>query len=77
MDKFFRRLRSFTVIPPPPSPSKELNEEIMLTVLAILTGVTEEIKQGRASKFIPRIFLVIYLSLIRKVLEEVGRKKCR
>jgi hypothetical protein len=64
------------VIPPPPS-SKDLTEEIMLTVLSILTGVTEEITQGRTSKFIPRVLLVIYVSSIRKVLEEVDREKCR
>ena len=74
MDKFFRRLHTYTVIQPPPS-SKDFAEEIMLTVLSILTGVTEEITQGRASKFIPRVYFVIYLSSIREVLEEVGREK--
>lgn len=71
MDNFFQRLHAYTVVPPPQS-SKDLNEEIMLTVLSILTSVTEEITQGRASKFIPRIFLVVCLFLIRKVLEEDG-----
>lgn len=47
----------------------------MLTVLSILTGVTEEITQGRTSKFIPRVYLVIYVSSIRKVLEEADREK--
>jgi hypothetical protein len=76
MDNLFQRLRAYTVVPPPQS-SKDLNEEIMLTVLSILTSVTEEITQGRARKSIPRMFLVICLSLIRKVLEEVRGKKCR
>ncbi|KAH9984699.1 hypothetical protein BJV77DRAFT_165617 [Russula vinacea] len=46
MDKFFERLHTYTMIPPPQS-SRDLNEQIMLTVLSILTIVTEEIAQGR------------------------------
>jgi hypothetical protein len=76
MDNLFQRLHAYTLVPPPQS-SKDLNEEIMLTVLSILTSVTEEITQGRASKFTPCIFFVICLYSIRKVLEEDGGEKCR
>lgn len=60
MDNFFQRLHTYTVVPPPPS-SKDLNEEIVLAVLSILSSATEEVTQGRASAFIPRIFPVMYL----------------
>jgi ankyrin repeat protein len=53
MDNLFQRLRAYTVVPPPQS-SKDLNEEIMLTVLSILTSVTEEITQGRARKYLKK-----------------------
>jgi hypothetical protein len=76
MDKFFERLHTYTMISPPQS-STGLNEQIMLTVLSILTIVTEELAQGRTSKFILYMYLVIYFSLIRKILEEVPREKRR
>jgi hypothetical protein len=62
MAKFFRRLRSYTMVPPPQS-TKNSNEEIMLTVLSIITSVTEEVTEGRASKLIPHRYLIILLTL--------------
>jgi hypothetical protein len=76
MAKFFRRLLTYTVVPPPQS-TKNSNKEIMLTVLSIITSVTEEVTEGRASKLIPHRYLIIYLPLIRKVFEEVDREKFR
>ena len=52
MAKFFRRLQIYTVVPPPQS-TKKSNEEIMLNVLSIVTSVTEEVTEGRASKYDP------------------------
>ena len=57
MAKFFRRLLTYTVVPPPQS-TKNSNEEIVLTVLSIITSVTEEVTEGRASKLIPYIRLI-------------------
>ena len=76
MDQFFGRLHTYTMVSPPQS-STDLNEQIMLTVLSILTIVTEEIAQGRTSKFILYMYLVFYFSLFRKIPEEVAREKCR
>jgi hypothetical protein len=61
----------------PPQSFKDLDKDIILVVLSILTSITENIIRGRASKFITCICLIIYLSLIRKVLEEVDWGKCR
>ena len=66
MATFFRRLLTYTEVPPPQS-SKNSNEEIMLTVLSIITSVTEEVIEGRTSKLVPHRYLIIYLPLIRKV----------
>jgi hypothetical protein len=76
MAKFFRRLLTYTVVPPPQS-TKNSSEEIMLTVLSIITTLTEEVKEGRASKLIAHRYLIIYLPLIRKVFEEANREKFR
>ncbi|KAF8496154.1 hypothetical protein F5888DRAFT_1635101 [Russula emetica] len=46
MAMFFQRLVAYTVVLPPQS-TKNSNEEIMLTVLSIITGVTEEVTEGR------------------------------
>jgi hypothetical protein len=76
MANFFQRLRSYTVVPPPQS-TKNSNEEIMLTALSIITSVTEEVTEGRASKLIPHRYFIIYLPLIRKVFEEIDGEKFR
>jgi hypothetical protein len=76
MDKFFRRLLTYTVVPPPQS-TKNSNEEIMLTVLSIITSVTEEVTEWRASKLIPYRYLIIYSLLIRKVFQEIDGEKFR
>jgi len=54
MAKFFQRLLTYTVVPPPQS-TKNSNEEIMLTVLSIITSVTEEVTEGRAKKYLKKL----------------------
>ena len=76
MAEFLRRLLTYTVVPPPRS-TKNSNEEIMLKVFSIITSVTEEVKEGRASKSIPHRYLIIYLPVIRKVFEEIDGEKLR
>ena len=76
MAKSFERLRTYTVVPPPQS-TKNSNEEIVLKVLSIITIVTEEVTEGRASRLISHEYLIIYLPLIRKVFEEIDREKSR
>lgn len=73
---FFQRLQPYTVVPPPQS-SKNSIEETMRTVLLILTCVTEEVTEGRASTLISHRNLIIYLPLIRKVFEEIDRERSR
>lgn len=46
----------------------------MLTVLSILSSVTERITQGRTSKFIPRIYLIIYLPSPEKFFKRLARR---
>ena len=53
---------------------KEMNGEIMVAALSIIGTVTEGIKQGRASKFISDRCMIFRSPLIRKALQEVGRK---
>jgi hypothetical protein len=74
MAKFFRRLLIYTVDPPPQS-TKDSKEDIMLTVLSIITSVTEEVTEGRASKVVSYEYLIIHLPFIRKVFEEIDREK--
>jgi hypothetical protein len=47
----------------------------MLTVLSIITSVTEEVTEGRASKVVSYEYLIIHLPFIRKVFEEIDREK--
>lgn len=72
MAKFFERLLPYTVVP-----TKKSNEEIMLTVFSIITSVTEEVAEGRTSKSMSHIYLIIYLPSLRKVFEEIDWKKFR
>jgi hypothetical protein len=54
-----------------PGSRKDIIEKILLVVLSVLTTATEDIIQGRASRFILGIYVVIYSPVIRKVLEKV------
>ena len=72
--KIFRRLELKVTLP---GSRKDINEEIFLVVLFILTSATEDITQGRASRFILGRYVVIYSSVIRKVLEKVDKEECR
>jgi hypothetical protein len=76
MAEFFRRLLTYTVVPPPQS-TKNSNEEIMLTVFSIITSVTEEVTEGRTSNSMSHRYLIVYLPSLRKVFEEIDRKKFR
>jgi hypothetical protein len=58
MELFFRRLEAYPEITNAKS-MKDINEKILLAVLSILTIVTEEIKQGRASELIQYMFHVL------------------
>ena len=49
----------------------------MLTALSIITSVTEEVTEGRASELVPHKYLIIYLSLIREVSQEINKEKFR
>ena len=72
LEQIFQRLEDFKFIEVPPPQSLEYKtQEILLVVLSILTSVTERITQGRASKFILAVDIVIYLHLIRKMFEKV------
>jgi hypothetical protein len=53
MENILRLLHPFIEVPPPRSESmKDTSEKILLVVLSIITSITEEITQGRASEFI-------------------------
>ncbi|KAH9984701.1 hypothetical protein BJV77DRAFT_1153138 [Russula vinacea] len=49
--KIFRRLELKVTLP---GSRKDINEEILLVVLSILTSATEDITQGRAKKYLKR-----------------------
>jgi hypothetical protein len=56
---------------------KEMNGEIMVASLSIIGTMTEGIKQGRPSEFISDRYdryMIFRSPLIRKALQEVGRK---
>jgi hypothetical protein len=76
MDHIFRGLEP-SISATPPQSMRDRNEKILLVVFSIITGLTEEITQGRASRFILERYVVIYSPLIRKVLEKVDREECR
>ena len=77
MEDIFQQLELFIEVSPHQS-VRDKAQEILLAVLSVLTGVTENITtQGRASKFILGGYIVIYLSLIRKMFEKVAREGCR
>ena len=71
--KIFRRLELKVTLP---GSRKDINEEILLVVLSILTSATEDITQGRASRFILGRYVIIYSSVIRKVLKKVDNEEC-
>lgn len=74
MGRTFRRLERNVALP---GSRKDLNEKILLVVLSILASATEDITQGRASRFIFGACVVIYSPVIRKVLEKVVREERR
>jgi hypothetical protein len=76
MEQIFQRLEPFIGVPLPQS-VKYKTQEILLMVLSVLTSVTENITQGRASKLILGGYIVIYSALIRKMFEKVAREECR
>lgn len=76
MEQIFQRLEPFIEVLPPQS-VKDKTQEILLVVLSILTSGTENITQGRASKFILGGYIIIYSLLIRKMVEKVAREGCR
>jgi hypothetical protein len=76
MEQIFQRLEPFIEVLPPQSVN-EITQEILLVVLSILTSGTENIRQGRASKFILGGYIIIYSPLIRKMVEKVAREGCR
>lgn len=73
MEYFFRRIETSAEISTSNS-MKDMNGKIMVAVLSILATVTEGIKQGRASEFISDRYMIFHSSIIRKMLQEVGRK---
>jgi len=56
MELFFRRLEAYTEITTAKT-MKDINKKIMLAVLSILTIVTEEVKQGRASELMITVYI--------------------
>lgn len=66
MEHIFQRLEPFIGVSLPQS-VKDKTQEILLVVLSVLTSVTENITQGRASKFILRGYIDIYSPFLRKV----------
>lgn len=58
MQQIFQQLEVFIEVSPS-QPVKDKNQEILLVVLSVLTGVTENITQGRASKFVLGGYIVI------------------
>jgi hypothetical protein len=76
MEHIFQRLEPFIGVPLPQS-VKDKTQEILLVVLSVLTSVTENITQGRASKFILGGYIVICSPLIRKMFEKVAREGYR
>jgi hypothetical protein len=76
LEQFFQRLEPFIEVSPHQS-VKDKTQEILLAVLFVLTSVTENITQGRASKFILGGYIIIYSPLIRKIFEKVAREGYR
>jgi hypothetical protein len=76
MEQIFQRLELFIEVPPPQS-VKDKTQEILLVVLSVLTSVTENFTQGRASKFILGGYIINYSPLIRKMFEKVAGEGCR
>jgi hypothetical protein len=69
IEMFFRRLDVYTGLPP----TKEMMDifiQIMAEVLSILGTATQEIKQGRLSKYFPHKCDIIDRKTIRKICEE-------
>jgi hypothetical protein len=56
---------------------KDKTQEILLVALSVLTSVTENITQGRASEFTLGGYIVFYSLLIRKVFKKAAREECR
>ena len=71
MDRIFQQLKPSIEVP------RDKTQELLLAILSILTSVTENMTQGRASKFILDGYIVIYSPLIRKTFEKVDREGCR
>lgn len=70
IESFFKRLESYTELPPTPSMT-DVIVKIMIEVLSILSIATKEIKQGRSSEW---IFLCILFHLDLLSLEKFVRK---
>lgn len=76
MEQIFQQLEPFIAVPPPQS-MKGKTQEILLVALSVLTSVTENITQGRTSKFILGRYIVIYSLLIREIFNKAAREGCR
>lgn len=63
MENFFRRLETYTEVPPTP-PMLDIIVKILVEVLTILAIATIDVKQRRASKLIPSLFVTIDLCFV-------------
>lgn len=63
MENFFRRLDSYTEVPPTP-PMLDIIVKIMVEVLSILAIATTDVKRRRASELIPNLFVTLDLRFV-------------